>query len=55
MLKTKSVHSPIEPADGLSILTSRFRGRGLRQACEHVLEVGEGINTVAAPMAQTSR
>jgi len=29
MLKTKSVHSPIEPADELRILTSRFRGRGL--------------------------
>ena len=27
----------------------------LGQACEHVLEVGEGINTVAAPMPQTSR
>lgn len=30
MVKTKSVHSPIEPAkDGLRILASRFRGRGL--------------------------
>lgn len=29
MLKTKSVHSPIEPADGLRILATRFRGRGL--------------------------
>ncbi|HVT72257.1 MAG TPA: DUF488 family protein [Lacunisphaera sp.] len=29
MLKTKSVHSPIEPADGLRILVARFRGRGL--------------------------
>jgi len=29
MLRTKSVHSPIEPGDGLRILTSRFRGRGL--------------------------
>jgi uncharacterized protein YeaO (DUF488 family) len=30
MLKTKSVHSPIEPAaDGLRILATRLRGRGL--------------------------
>ncbi|HVZ63864.1 MAG TPA: DUF488 family protein [Lacunisphaera sp.] len=29
MLKTKSVHSPIKPADGLRILVARFRGRGL--------------------------
>ena len=30
MIKTKSVHSPIEPAqDGLRILASRGRGRGL--------------------------
>ena len=29
MLKTKSVHSEIEPGDGLRILATRFRGRGL--------------------------
>ncbi|HTL67769.1 MAG TPA: DUF488 family protein [Lacunisphaera sp.] len=29
MLKTKSVHAPIEKADGLRILVARFRGRGL--------------------------
>ncbi len=29
MLKTKSVHSEIEPADGLRILATRFCGRGL--------------------------
>ena len=29
MLKTKSVHSPAEPDDGLRILATRFRGRGL--------------------------
>lgn len=29
MLKTKSIHSPIEASDGLRILTSRFRGRGI--------------------------
>ena len=29
MLKTKSVHSPIEAGDGLRILAARFRGRGL--------------------------
>jgi uncharacterized protein YeaO (DUF488 family) len=29
LLKTKSVHSPIEPGDGLRVLTSRFRGRWL--------------------------
>ena len=29
MLKTKSVHSPIADADGLRILATRFRGRGL--------------------------
>ncbi len=29
MLKTKSVHSSIEPGDGLRLLAARFRGRGL--------------------------
>ena len=29
MLKTKSVHSQINPGDGLRILATRFRGRGL--------------------------
>jgi uncharacterized protein YeaO (DUF488 family) len=29
MLKTKSVHSPIEPGDRLRILATQFRGRGL--------------------------
>jgi uncharacterized protein YeaO (DUF488 family) len=29
MFKTKSVHSPIEPGDGLRILVARGRGRGL--------------------------
>src|SRR5262249_36479555 len=29
MIKTKSVHSPIDPHDGLRILATRLRGRGL--------------------------
>jgi uncharacterized protein YeaO (DUF488 family) len=29
MLRTKSVHTPIEPDDGLRILVARFRGRGM--------------------------
>ena len=29
MFKTKSVHSPTEPGDGLRILAARGRGRGL--------------------------
>jgi len=29
VLKTKSVHSDIAPGDGLRILATRFRGRGL--------------------------
>lgn len=29
MLKTKSVHSPVAPGDGLRLLVTRFRGRGL--------------------------
>lgn len=29
MLKTKSVHTDAEPTDGLRILVTRFRGRGL--------------------------
>ena len=29
MFKTKSVHTPIEPKDGLRILAARGRGRGL--------------------------
>jgi uncharacterized protein YeaO (DUF488 family) len=37
MLKTKSVHSPIEPRqDGLRILITRFRGRGLPKSRYHV-------------------
>jgi uncharacterized protein YeaO (DUF488 family) len=32
MLKTKSVHSPIARTDGLRILATRFRGRGLPAA-----------------------
>jgi uncharacterized protein YeaO (DUF488 family) len=29
MIKTKSVHSPKSPEDGLRILATRFRGRGM--------------------------
>lgn len=29
MLKTKSVHSPVEKSDGLRLLVTRFRGRGM--------------------------
>jgi uncharacterized protein YeaO (DUF488 family) len=29
MIKTKSVFSPIQPKDGLRILATRFRGRGM--------------------------
>ena len=29
MLRTKSVHSPIAPEDGLRLLIARFRGRGM--------------------------
>jgi len=29
MLKTKSVHSPVQKGDGLRLLVARFRGRGL--------------------------
>jgi uncharacterized protein YeaO (DUF488 family) len=32
VLKTKSIHSPIEPEDGLRILVARFRGRGMPAA-----------------------
>lgn len=35
MLKTKSIHSPMEAGDGLRILTSRFRGRGVpKERCD---------------------
>ena len=37
MLKTKSVYSPIEPKkDGLRILATRFRGRGMPTSRYHV-------------------
>jgi uncharacterized protein YeaO (DUF488 family) len=36
MLRTKSVHSPIDPDDGLRILVARFRGRGLTKDRYHV-------------------
>lgn len=29
MIKTKSVQTPVEPEDGLRILATRYRGRGL--------------------------
>jgi uncharacterized protein YeaO (DUF488 family) len=31
-LKTKSVGSPIEPDDGLRLLVTRFRGRGMQRS-----------------------
>lgn len=37
MIKTKSVYSPIEPdKDGLRILATRFRGRGLPSSRYHI-------------------
>jgi uncharacterized protein YeaO (DUF488 family) len=37
MLKTKSVYSPIEPnKDGLRILATRYRGRGMKSSRYHV-------------------
>ena len=37
MLKTKSVYSPIDrKADGLRILATRFRGRGMKSSRYHV-------------------
>lgn len=36
MLKTKSVHSPIRGSDGLRVLATRFRGRGLPASRYHV-------------------
>ena len=36
MLKTKSIHSPIETSDGLRILATRYRGRGLSKTRYHV-------------------
>lgn len=33
MIQTKSVHSPAESSDGLRVLVSRFRGRGLPKSC----------------------
>ena len=36
MLETKSVWPPVEKRDGLRILTTRFRGRGMPAARYHV-------------------
>ena len=36
MLKSRSVHSPIQASDGLRILATRFRGRGLPTSRYHV-------------------
>ena len=36
MLKTKSVYEPIRKDDGLRILATRFRGRGMRTTRYHV-------------------
>lgn len=36
MLKTKSVYDPMKKEDGLRILATRFRGRGLKKNRYHV-------------------
>ena len=36
MIKTKSVNTPIEKGDGLRILATRFRGRGMPASCYDV-------------------
>ena len=36
MLKTRSVASPVRPGDGVRILATRFRGRGLPASCYDV-------------------
>ncbi len=36
MLKTKSVYDPIKKTDGLRILATRFRGRGMKSNRYHV-------------------
>jgi len=47
MLKTKSVYSPIKPAeDGLRILATRIRGRGMRASRYHVWMANLGPSEV---------
>lgn len=56
MLKTKSVHSPIEPRkDGLRILVTRFRGRGLSKSRYHVWMANLGPSEQLLRNAQRGR
>jgi uncharacterized protein YeaO (DUF488 family) len=55
MLKTKSVHTPIDRADGLRILTSRFRGRGLPRTAYDVWMPNLGPSEVALKRWKTGQ
>jgi uncharacterized protein YeaO (DUF488 family) len=55
MIETKSVFSAIEPSkDGLRILTTRFRGRGLRSTRYHVWMANLGPSEALLRAAQNA-
>jgi uncharacterized protein YeaO (DUF488 family) len=56
MLKTKSVFSSIEPSnDGLRILATRFRGRGMRTSRYHVWMANLGPSEGLLRAAQSGK
>jgi uncharacterized protein YeaO (DUF488 family) len=56
MIKTKSVFSPIEPAkDGLRILATRFRGRGMPTTRYHVWMANLGPSEALLRAVHTGR
>ena len=56
MIKTKSVYSPIQPTnDGLRVLATRIRGRGLRKSRYHVWMANLGPSETLLRSIQAGR
>jgi uncharacterized protein YeaO (DUF488 family) len=55
MLKTKSVYSPIRQSDGVRILATRFRGRGMPSSRYHVWMANLGPSEALLRAAQEGR
>jgi len=55
MIKTKSVYSPIHSSDGLRILATRIRGRGLRKTRYHVWMANLGPSELLLKQYRTNR
>jgi uncharacterized protein YeaO (DUF488 family) len=55
MLKTKSVYSPIKSEDGIRILVTRFRGRGLPKSMYHAWMPSLGPSEQLLKLAQVQK